>query len=251
MNRVVYFESPVDNLDRAASFCEAVFECTLERGSVDGNTMAFFPDDVDVAGASGALVQGESYRPSLRGARIYFATHGLDAILARVDQSWRTDDLSRDGEGRPWTSRGVRGQRGQLCRAARPVPLWASNQAESDKRNAQQSADAIERLGSPRRIGYGSTDAEQCDLNLTKRPNAVGSWGMRRAHLEGVRVCGRHRGLGIGGRLMIDAVARARAAGCGLVQRTSDATRTDARRFYARLGFEATHVGMKLSLPTD
>jgi arylformamidase len=51
-------------------------------------------------------------------------------------------------------------------------PLWAPNQAELEKRNAQKSAQAIERLGPPRRIAYGSTDAETLDLYLTKRPNA-------------------------------------------------------------------------------
>ena len=74
--------------------------------------------------------------------------------------------------------------------------------------------------------------------------------GMRRAQLEGVRVSARHRGARIGERLVLEAIARARAAGCGLVQLTSDVSRTDARRFYERLGFEATHVGMKLSLAT-
>jgi hypothetical protein len=33
-----------------------------------------------------------------------------------------------------------------------------------------------------------------------------------------------------------------------LVQLTSDASRTDAHRFYQRLGFEPTHVGFKLTL---
>ncbi len=72
--------------------------------------------------------------------------------------------------------------------------------------------------------------------------------GMRRAQLEGVRIAASHRGQRIGERLVRDAVARAREAGCGLVQLTSDASRIDARRFYERLGFEATHVGMKMSL---
>ena len=72
--------------------------------------------------------------------------------------------------------------------------------------------------------------------------------GMRRAQLEGVRVGASHRKMRIGERLVMDAVARARVAGCGLVQLTSDVSRVDARRFYERLGFEATHVGMKLSL---
>ena len=52
----------------------------------------------------------------------------------------------------------------------------------------------------------------------------------------------------IGEQLVLEAVARARAAGCGLVQLTSDASRVDARRFYERLGFQATHIGMKLSI---
>ena len=72
--------------------------------------------------------------------------------------------------------------------------------------------------------------------------------GMRRAQLEGVRVSARHRGVRVGEQLVEAAIARAQAAGCGLVQLTSDTTRADARRFYERLGFEATHVGMKLSL---
>lgn len=72
--------------------------------------------------------------------------------------------------------------------------------------------------------------------------------GMRRAILEGVRVSSKHRGAKVGEQLVLDAVSRARAAGCGLVQLTSDASRADARRFYERLGFVATHVGMKLSL---
>src|SRR5262245_2973522 len=87
-------------------------------------------------------------------------------------------------------------------------------------------------------------------LQLTIIPG-LSRAGMRRAQLESVRVSSRHRGVHIGERLVREAVARARAAGCGLVQVTSDATRTGARRFYERLGFEATHIGMKLPLAKD
>src|SRR5262245_55669486 len=85
-------------------------------------------------------------------------------------------------------------------------------------------------------------------LQLTIIPG-LSRAGMRRAQLESVRVSSRHRGVHIGERLVREAIERARAGGCGLVQLTSDVTRTDARRFYERLGFEATHIGMKLSLP--
>jgi arylformamidase len=50
--------------------------------------------------------------------------------------------------------------------------LWAPNQAELDKRNAQKSAEAIARLGPPRRLDFGPTAAEKLDLYLTKKPNA-------------------------------------------------------------------------------
>jgi len=70
--------------------------------------------------------------------------------------------------------------------------------------------------------------------------------GMTRAQIEGVRVARAARGQGIGEALMVEAVAR--AAGCGLVQLTTDATRPEARRFYERLGFVASHIGMKLPL---
>ena len=72
--------------------------------------------------------------------------------------------------------------------------------------------------------------------------------GARRAQLEGVRVSSQHRGARVGEQLVLEAIERARAAGCSLVQLTSDVSRLDARRFYERLGFKATHIGMKLPL---
>ncbi|QSQ19510.1 GNAT family N-acetyltransferase [Pyxidicoccus parkwayensis] len=72
--------------------------------------------------------------------------------------------------------------------------------------------------------------------------------GMRRALVEAVRVRSDLRGQRIGEQLMEDAMARARARGCGLMQLTTDKRRTDAHRFYARLGFEASHEGMKRAL---
>lgn len=72
--------------------------------------------------------------------------------------------------------------------------------------------------------------------------------GMRRALVEAVRVRADLRGAGVGVAFMRHAIARARSRGCGLVQLTSDAQRADAHRFYERLGFVASHIGMKLAL---
>lgn len=70
--------------------------------------------------------------------------------------------------------------------------------------------------------------------------------GTSRGLIESVRVASSHRSGGLGERLIRRIIEIARERGCGMVQLTSDASRTRAHAFYARLGFEATHVGMKL-----
>ena len=70
----------------------------------------------------------------------------------------------------------------------------------------------------------------------------------RRAQVESVRVASGLRGQGAGAEMMRDAEARARAAGCGLMQLTTNRTRPDAHRFYERLGFTPSHIGYKRDL---
>jgi GNAT superfamily N-acetyltransferase len=73
----------------------------------------------------------------------------------------------------------------------------------------------------------------------------------RRALLEGVRVHADFRGRGFGRLLLADAEARARAAGCSLIQFTTNKVRTDAHRFYERAGFTPSHIGFKRELPAE
>jgi GNAT superfamily N-acetyltransferase len=68
------------------------------------------------------------------------------------------------------------------------------------------------------------------------------------AEIESVHVHPDHRGNGVGGALLREAVARARAMGCYRVQLTSNTARPDAHRFYERLGFVPSHVGFKMLL---
>ncbi|WP_328461129.1 GNAT family N-acetyltransferase [Actinoplanes sp. NBC_00393] len=72
--------------------------------------------------------------------------------------------------------------------------------------------------------------------------------GAERMLIEAVRVRSDQRGRGRGGELIRWAVERARERGCKIVQLTTDKRRTDAQRFYAALGFVASHEGMKLAL---
>ncbi len=70
----------------------------------------------------------------------------------------------------------------------------------------------------------------------------------RRAQIESVRVAADLRGKGIGHALMADAEARARTAGCRMMQLTTHASRNRARDFYDALGFTPSHVGFKREL---
>lgn len=72
--------------------------------------------------------------------------------------------------------------------------------------------------------------------------------GALRAQVEAVRVREDYRGRGLGAAVFRWAIDEARARGCSLVQLTTDNSRADAHRFYERLGFVASHSGLKLHL---
>ena len=74
----------------------------------------------------------------------------------------------------------------------------------------------------------------------------LSSQGASRALIEDVRVASHCRSRGIGEQLVQWAVAEARAQGCKLVELLTHQTRVDAQRFYERLGFARSHVGMTL-----
>ena len=78
-------------------------------------------------------------------------------------------------------------------------------------------------------------------LNLTYQ----GRW---RALIEGVRVNKKYRGEGVGRALFEQAIGRARARNCHVVQLTTDKKRPEALAFYEKLGFKASHEGMKMHL---
>lgn len=72
--------------------------------------------------------------------------------------------------------------------------------------------------------------------------------GMLRGQIESVRVASGRRGGGVGRAMVEFAFEECRRRGCGAVQLTTDKSRHAAHRFYARLGFVASHEGMKLAL---
>ncbi len=74
----------------------------------------------------------------------------------------------------------------------------------------------------------------------------LSSQGASRGLIEDVRVATQCRSRGIGEQMVQWAVAEARAKGCKLVELLTHHTRVDAQRFYVRLGFQPSHVGMTL-----
>lgn len=72
--------------------------------------------------------------------------------------------------------------------------------------------------------------------------------GTLRAQIEAVRTHSGYRGQGIGTKVLTYAINRAKEKGCQLIQLTSDKRRLDAIKFYEKLGFIASHEGLKLKL---
>jgi ribosomal protein S18 acetylase RimI-like enzyme len=74
----------------------------------------------------------------------------------------------------------------------------------------------------------------------------ISSQGASRGLIEDVRVVSQLRGQRIGEQLVQWALAEARGRGCKLVELLTHHTRVDAQRFYERLGFARSHVGMTI-----
>jgi len=84
-------------------------------------------------------------------------------------------------------------------------------------------------------------------MQITYIPG-LGRHGSERSQIEAVRVRSDRRGHGVGRDMMVWAIEQARQRGCAMMQLTTDKSRLDAHRFYTRLGFVASHEGMKLPL---
>ncbi|ACY95869.1 GCN5-related N-acetyltransferase [Thermomonospora curvata DSM 43183] len=115
-----------------------------------------------------------------------------------------------------------------------PEPYWRAFEAiEKDPNNA---------------IIVAEIDGEiAASLQLTYIPSLTYTGG-ERAQIEGVRVASEYRGKGVGQALINWVIEQARARGCRVVQLTTDRQRPNAIRFYQKMGFRPSHMGMKYPL---
>lgn len=92
---------------------------------------------------------------------------------------------------------------------------------------------------------YGEEIVGVQQITFTPFITHKGGW---RATIEGVRTTSLERGKGVGTMLIRWAIQRAKERGCHMVQLTTDKKRPEALDFYEKLGFKASHEGLKLQL---
>ena len=128
--------------------------------------------------------------------------------------------------------------------------LGAAREVVSDP-PAAAYLEAFDRLAaSPRSLLAVAEDAAGAvigTLQLTFIPG-LSNQGAELALVSAVRVDAARRGQRIGEQMMTWAMDEARRRGCAQMELLSHASRTDAHRFYERLGFNRSHLGMKRSL---
>jgi uncharacterized protein len=86
-DQVVWFDMPVQDLDRAMRFYGAVLGAPLQKQEFAGFTFALFPhgDKTDVSGCLTPM-QGEVDPPPRKGVLLYFNCQGrLDEAIAAVE----------------------------------------------------------------------------------------------------------------------------------------------------------------------
>ena len=79
-----WFEIPVQDLDRATRFYEAVFDVKLTPETMGEMKMAFFPFEQEGRGAAGALMKAAGYEPSHAGTVLYFSVEDINETLRRI-----------------------------------------------------------------------------------------------------------------------------------------------------------------------
>jgi predicted enzyme related to lactoylglutathione lyase len=83
LSRVVWFEIPSNDFERAIRFYEQIFAITLKRHPMGGQELGVFPYEAPAIG--GCVISGPAYKPGGAGTVIYLnADPTLSAVVERV-----------------------------------------------------------------------------------------------------------------------------------------------------------------------
>jgi GNAT superfamily N-acetyltransferase len=158
----------------------------------------------------------------------------------------RVDEIALGGR-RFTVDRAQRGDLARLVALLADDPLGVGRETD-DLKVYEHAFDAID--ADPHQFLAAVRDPDGVvvgTMQLTLIP-CLSRGATTRIQIEAVRVADRARGAGLGQAMFEWAHDYGRRHGAGLAQLTTDKTRRDARRFYERLGYDATHEGLKLSL---
>ena len=87
MNPVNWFEIPAKDIKESKAFYEYVFSIEMQLTEMGPLTMAWFPfGEQNTPGATGTLVQAESYNPSHDGTMVYFSVESIEDTLVKVKE---------------------------------------------------------------------------------------------------------------------------------------------------------------------
>jgi len=83
-NLINWFEIPATDFNRAISFYKAILGVEIQETEMFGTKMGFFPSDGK--NVSGAIVQGEDYKPSMNGVLAYLnGGNDLQIVLDKIE----------------------------------------------------------------------------------------------------------------------------------------------------------------------
>ncbi|MCG2616321.1 VOC family protein [Terrimonas sp. NA20] len=85
-NLITWFEIPATDFNRAVSFYTSVLDLEIKETDMFGTKMGFFP--TDGTNVSGAIVQGDDYKPSEEGVVVYLnGGNDLQTVLDKVGKN--------------------------------------------------------------------------------------------------------------------------------------------------------------------
>ena len=90
INLGTWFEIPVQDMDRAKTFYEEVFDIRIHLAQFGKTTMGWFPasEDPTAPGCSGSLVHNpDFYKPSTEGTMIYLSSEDITTELDRIEKA--------------------------------------------------------------------------------------------------------------------------------------------------------------------
>ena len=86
--RANWFEIPVLDMARAQKFYATIFDVEMgESFEMGESMMSFFPFVEDQDGATGTLIQHETYKPSHEGVMVYFSVREINDVLVRIPKA--------------------------------------------------------------------------------------------------------------------------------------------------------------------